>query len=186
MLGFAVVETQDDRVAVWLVSRTEPHRAGNTNAVVADLDEGDKLANLTANRLVLGDPDACPVTPHLDVLKVKSLLTATFELQDQIRHQWRSLRLPEAPVERSLDEGMVTALLGPLPNELSLRALATANGVGKAWTFWLETEQVRHRKVTRMEADGKAGDPDKAIWARSFAILPPGFSALPETAAADA
>lgn len=49
MLGFAVLDAQDDRVAVWLVGRTEQNRAGSTNAVVTDRSDTDTLDLLTGD-----------------------------------------------------------------------------------------------------------------------------------------
>lgn len=177
MLGFAVVDALDDRVAVWLVGRTELHRAGSTNAVVTDRSEARTLDLLMRDRLVLSAPgvqlDAA--TAELELTHViDSLATSAAELRSACLRQWRSLRLPEVPFdESSKDQPNAQLVVMPADlHDLPARAVAWANGVVKAWTFWLAVEGVRHRKAAALHAAGKAGDIDDTLGGKTFAALP--------------
>lgn len=177
MLGFAVIDAQDDRVAVWLVGRTEPQRAGSTNAVVADRADTDTVALLTSDRHVLLAPgvDIETPTPGSNLTPaIDRMAIAASELRDGCRRQWRTLRLPEAPFDKSADTSPSEQLVA-LPadaQELPRRAVAWADGLVKAWSFWLATESVRHRKVRALHAAGKGRDLDDALGAEAFALLP--------------
>ena len=177
VLGFAVVDAQADRVAVWLVGRTELHRAGSTNAVVTDRSEVGTLNLLTRDRLVLFAPGVSieAATTGVDLTQViDSLSTSASELRSACRRQWRSLRLPEAPFdESSKDQPNEQLVVMPAdPHELPARAVAWANGLIKAWSFWLAVEAVRHRKATALHGAGKVGDLEDTLGAKAFAALP--------------
>lgn len=170
-----MVAVQDVRIAVWLVSRTELHRADHTNAVVLDYENSETLASLIGDRLVLGENNLSPVAPHFDLGAVNRILDSTFELQDQIRRRWPALRLPVGPVDRSLEGPLVDHLLNPLPGDLPYKTLAIADCLRKVWSFWLATEQVRHRKVNQLLAADKGGDQAESLWPSTFAALPAEF-----------
>ncbi|WP_156466070.1 hypothetical protein [Janibacter sp. Soil728] len=178
MLGFAVVDAQDDRVAVWLVGRTEQNRAGSTNAVVTDRSDTDTLDLLTGDRIVLrapgGHPESLPA--GVDVTQVIDRMSiAGLELRTVCRRQWRTLRLPDVPFDVTLDAAPSEQLVS-LPTdapELPQRTVAWANGLIKAWSFWLATESVRHRKVMALQAAGKTQALEDTISAEIFAVIPP-------------
>lgn len=177
MLGFAVVDAQDDRVAVWLVGRTEQHRSGSTNAVVTDRSDTGTLDLLMSDRMVLcapGEP-LKSLTAGVDVTQaIDTMSVAGMELRAACRRQWRTVRVPEMPFEETSDmapsQQLVTLPAGT--SELPRRTVAWANGVIKAWSFWLATESVRHRKVTALRAAGKEQGLEGMLGAETFAVLP--------------
>lgn len=177
MLGFAVIDAQDDRVAVWLVSRTERDRAASTNAVVADRSENGTVDLLTSDRIVLLAPGVASDThtTGVDLTQVIDCLSiAGSELRAACRRQWPTLRLPEAPFDESSDTPPSEQLF-TMPGDsrdLPKRTVAWANSLIKAWSFWLATESVRHRKVTALRDAGKDGDLGEVLGAETFAAWP--------------
>jgi hypothetical protein len=157
MLGFAVVDSQpgSDATAVWLTSRVAPDRADHTNAVTLasdDSDQGRKFRSLVADRIVLLTPGSEAPCALSNVATIEMLETVTEEIE---LLQSRIVEAVANYSERTRSKNLVrpTFDVAPSPRDLdlsggspALRALATANLLGRLWTCWLRTEEQRRRR----------------------------------------
>lgn len=180
MRGFAVVDLQpeDAQIAVWIVSKSPPAAAGNSNAVVLGRDDPAlqaavrSLTRLHAVVITEGSiVDGLPVDgDHLTVNDVQDLLYETRYVREQALGVARYLRRkPPAFV--------------PLPNPdffrvsedtPAQRALQAANFLGRAWSAWLDTDQHRRRYCANARVAG-AGVLSPDLDAPEPMLFPPGF-----------
>ncbi len=180
MRGFAVIDLQPDdaQIAVWIVSKSEPAGAGNSNAVVL----GRGVPEVPSAVRSLTRLQAVVVTEGstVDGLPVDGAPLTTKDLQDLLE-ETSHVREEVLRVARFLRRKPPAFL--PLPNPgffrisddtAAQRALQTANFLGRAWSAWLDTDQ--HRRRYRADSKVKAAgllsaDLDDA----EPMILPPGF-----------
>lgn len=158
MLGFAAIDRQPGGpVAVWLVSRTEPAEASNTNAVVVEPDDPAalrKVHGLTRDRVVVLTPDSTveglPLTGAHDTTFLDRFTEATSAHQEAIIAAIRdhaATRKGQKLVEPTFPAAPESPLEWPQPPQL--RALQLARWVGRIWTNWLVSDGERLRRTVQ-------------------------------------
>lgn len=152
MLGFAIVQSDAQSIAIWLVS-CNGSAAANTNAVVlptaSDSDVAETVGSLVHDRVILGD---AAILDRLGAKVSESVSLDAVETWDRDR-QARQMEM-NAFVERTSKAWKIpfqdTALL-PLPpgdpGDASARALSLADYLRRVWTKWLATETERTRRA---------------------------------------
>lgn len=181
MQAFAVIDNRqdNDKVAVWIVSKQPPAGAGNTNAVVMDRTDSKvqgAVRSLTRSGAILvtegSSLDGLPVDGRaLTMTDVSDLIEETSKVREHILDLVRYLRRkpPTFVPMPSLDH------IQPAEDTPTQRALQTANFLARVWTAWLDTDQQRRRYA----ADPKTKDfgrlPDDLSGPQAL-DFPPGFA----------
>jgi hypothetical protein len=161
MRGFTVIDNRsdDDQIAVWVVSRVSPTAAGNSNAVsmVRSHDAAVQRAvrSLTRNQAILvtegSTLDGLPVdSKALTVADVRDLIDETSAIREQILSLVQYLRR-KPPIFVSIPDA---ERFHPTEHTAQQRAPQAANLLGRVWTAWLDTD-LRRRAYS---ADPRAAD----------------------------
>ncbi len=120
MLGFAVIDNQsnEDRVAVWVVAHVEPQRADNVNAVTVDRhgdpDAMAKVRSLTRSKVIV-----LTAGSSVDTLPVTGEASTVDDLEDLVREtearQHRIVEAVESYARRTRSKTLVPPVFAPSP-----------------------------------------------------------------------